>query len=186
MLDTPLFRNLSEKSYDIALLVCVTFMYVSVCAETDMYVPAFPAMIKYFGIEEYKIQLILSLNFGGLSVTGLIVGPFSDGFGRRKILLGGLLLFVISSMGCVVTASFNVMLFWRFFQGMGAAIPMVIGGAMFFDKYSKEKAGKLIGMMNGIIAASMAGAPMVGAWISQIFNWRPVIHGKDLWSLMLP
>jgi DHA1 family bicyclomycin/chloramphenicol resistance-like MFS transporter len=49
---------------------------------------------------------------------------------------------------------------------------MVIGAATFIDKYSAEKAGQLIGVMNSVISASMAGAPIAGAWISQAFNWR--------------
>jgi hypothetical protein len=65
MLEKPIFNKLPEKFYDIALLTLVTIMYIALCAEADMYVPAFPQMIKYFGVEENKIQLILSINFGG-------------------------------------------------------------------------------------------------------------------------
>lgn len=61
----PLFNNLSAKTYDIALLSLVTIMYIALCAEADMYVPAFPQMINYFGVHENHIQLILSINFGG-------------------------------------------------------------------------------------------------------------------------
>ena len=64
------------------------------------------------------------------------------------------------------------MLFWRFLQGVSASIPMVVGMATFLDKYSQEKAGQLIGVLNGVISASMAGAPIAGAWISQLWGWR--------------
>jgi DHA1 family bicyclomycin/chloramphenicol resistance-like MFS transporter len=147
-------------------------MYVLTCAEADMYVPAFPQMIQYFGVEENQIQMILSINFAGLCVASLLTGPLSDSYGRRKVLLGGLLLFVISSMGCVYAVDYHAMLSWRLLQGVAASVPMVIGVATFIDKYSAEKAGQLIGMMNSVISASMAGAPIAGAWISQVFNWR--------------
>ena len=168
----PLFNNLSAKTYDIALLSLVTIMYIALCAEADMYVPAFPQMINYFGVHENHIQLILSINFGGLCIASLVAGPLSDSYGRRKILLIGLLLFVISSIGCVYTSNFIVMLIWRLVQGISASVPMVIGAATFFDKYSAEKAGQLIGVVNSVISASMAGAPVVGAWISMVFDWR--------------
>ncbi len=49
---------------------------------------------------------------------------------------------------------------------------MVVAGAAFFDKYPPEKAGQLIGVLNGLISATMAGAPIVGAWICELFDWR--------------
>ena len=172
LIDKPLLGSLSAKSYDIALLTLVTIMYIALCAEADMYVPAFPQMISYFGVHENQIQLILSINFCGLCIASLIAGPLSDSYGRRKVLLVGLLLFVISSIGCVYTSNFILMLIWRLLQGIAAAVPMVIGAATFFDKYSAEKAGQLVGVINSVISASMAGAPVVGAWISMVFNWR--------------
>ena len=172
MLDKPFFKQLPPKLADIALITLCTIMYITLCAEADMYVPAFPQMISAFGVAESQISLILSVNFAGLCVAGLVAGPLSDSYGRRKILLGGLLLFMISSLGCVATNNFSWMLFWRLLQGMAASVPAVVAGATLFDKYSPEKAGKLIGILNSIISAAMAGAPIVGAWISEIFDWR--------------
>ena len=106
MISQPFFSGLSAKFYDFSLIALVTLMYIGLCAEADMYVPAFPQMIQYFGVAENKIQLILSLNFGGLCIAGLVTGPLSDSFGRRPVLLVGLGLFVLSSLGCVYSASF--------------------------------------------------------------------------------
>lgn len=172
MIKKPVFNNLSCKTYDIVLFALVTLMYITLCAEADMYVPAFPQMIGYFNVAENQIQLILSLNCGGLCIAGLLAGPLSDSYGRRKVLLGGLFLFVLSSIGCVYTNDFFSMLLWRLIQGVGAAVPMVVGAATFVDKYPAERGAQLIGILNSIVAASMAGAPVVGAWISQAFNWR--------------
>lgn len=172
MLEKPLFNHLSSKFYDGALIILVTIMYIALCAEADIYVPAFPDMIKFFNVAENQVQLILSINFFGLSISGLLVGPLSDSFGRRKVLLGGLLLFVIGSLGCTIANEFIPMLFFRLLQGIAASVPMVIGAATFLDKYSQEKAGKLIGVINSVISASMAGAPILGVWLSQIFDWR--------------
>ena len=165
MLDKP-FAQLSPKSANMALIILSTIMYIALCAEADMYVPAFPQMISFFGVEESRISLILSINFVGLCLSGIVVGPLSDSYGRRKVLLWGLILFMISSLGCVVTDNFSTMLFWRLMQGIAASVLMVVSGAALFDKNPPEKAGQLLGILNGIVSAAMAGAPIVGAWIS--------------------
>ena len=95
-----------------------------------------------------------------------------DSYGRRKVLLGGLFLFVTSSLGCVCTDNFGVMLGWRFIQGIAASVPMVVGASTIIDKYSIKRASQLISILNSIIAGLMAGAPIAGAWISQAFGWR--------------
>ena len=81
-------------------------MYIALCAEAEIYVPAFPDMIKYFAVSENQIQLVLSINFAGLCISGIVVGPLADAYGRRKILIIGLLLFTLTSLGCVYSYSF--------------------------------------------------------------------------------
>lgn len=167
-----LHNKLSEKMTEWLLLSVVTLMFIAMCAEADMYVPSFPEMVTYFSVTEDKIQLILSINFIGLCIASLISGPLSDAFGRRGILLGGMSLFLISSVACVFAESFQTMLFWRFLQGVSASVPMVVSCALFLDKYALEKASKLIGILNSVITGAMAAAPILGAWISSHFYWR--------------
>ena len=172
MIEKPIFKNFSSGIYQIILSAMVIIMYICVCAEADIYVPAFPQMIDYFGIAENKIQLVLSINFLGLCSASLIVGPLSDSFGRRKIILSGLALFMLTSIILVSVNDFQWLLFWRFIQGIAAAVPMVCAGAMLVDKYSDEKTGQLIGMINGVITAAMAAAPVIGAYLSEAFGWK--------------
>jgi DHA1 family bicyclomycin/chloramphenicol resistance-like MFS transporter len=167
-----LYKEISEKPSEFLLLGIITLMFIAMCAETDMYVPAFPEMVTYFATTEDKIQLILSLNFAGLCVASLICGPLSDSFGRRKVLLMGLLSFFVSSLGCIFAQNFTTMLSWRFIQGMSASVPMVVAFAIFLDKYSLGKASQFIGIINSVISSAMAGAPVLGAWLSSTFHWR--------------
>lgn len=166
------FKHMSQKTSEFLLLGVITLMFIAMCAEADMYVPAFPEMVQYFSTTEDKIQLILSLNFAGLCLASLICGPLSDAFGRRRILLVGLASFFISSIGCVFAQNFTAMLIWRFIQGMSASVPMVVACAIFLDKYALDKASQLIGIINSVISAAMAGAPVLGAWLSSTFHWR--------------
>ncbi len=167
-----LTNKFSAKTAEILTLVVVTMMYVALCAEADMYVPSFPEMVNFFGTSEDTIQLILSINFIGLCFAALICGPLSDAFGRRKVLLFGMLGFSISSIACVFAENFYVMLGWRLIQGMSASVPMVVGAAVFLDKYKLEKASQLVGILNSVITAAMAGAPILGAFLSSQYHWR--------------
>lgn len=172
MIKEPIFKGFSVNTYQVILSSMVILMYICVCAEADIYVPAFPQMIEFFGIEEYEIQLVLSVNFVSLCLAGLIVGPLADSFGRRNIILGGLALFMLSSIILVAMDDFRAVLFWRFIQGIAAAVPMVCAGAMLIDTYSGERVSKLIGMINAVITAAMAAAPVVGAYLSEAYGWR--------------
>ena len=171
MIIEPVFNKFSPKVEQFILVSMVILMYICVCAEADMYVPAFPQMIEYFKIDESKIQQILVINFIGLCISSIIVGPLSDSYGRRIVTLSGLSLFMISSIILVTLDDFNAVIFWRFIQGVAAAIPMVCSGAMIIDKYS-GKSSQLVGAINAVITAAMAIAPMVGAFISEKFDWR--------------
>lgn len=167
-----LYKKLSGRTAELLLLSVMILMYIAMCAEADMYVPAFPEMVKYFSTTEDKIQLILSLNFAGLCIASLVSGPLSDAFGRRKVLLTGLLLFFLSSLGCVFSENFTTLLFWRVIQGMATSVPMVVSTAVFLDKFSLSRASQLIGIMNSVITAAMAGAPIIGSWLITVYQWQ--------------
>lgn len=164
--------SFTQKYSEHLLLFIIGLMYIAMCAEAEIYVPAFPEMVNYFATTEDKIQLILSLNFVGLCIASLISGPLSDTYGRRNVLLLGLSLFFISSCACIFAEDFSTMLIWRFIQGLSASVPMVVSTALFLDKYALEKASQLIGVLNTFITAAMAGAPILGAWLITHFQWR--------------
>lgn len=172
MILQPIFKNIPQKLYEHIVIGTVILMYILCCAEADIYVPAFPQMIKYFAILESEIQLIISINFLSLCIASLIAGPLSDSFGRRIVVLGGLFLLMLSSIVMVMLDNYTMLLIWRFIQGIATSVAMVCGGAIFFDYYSGEKAGKLIGIVNAVITSAMAGAPVLGAYLSEAFNWR--------------
>jgi DHA1 family bicyclomycin/chloramphenicol resistance-like MFS transporter len=145
---------------------------MALCTEVDIYIPSFTQMISYFGVEENQIQLTISLNLAILSISGLVTGPLSDAYGCRKTLLVGMVLFLISSLGCALSHDFSTLLFWRVLQGMAAAFPMVIIGTTFYDRFSTEKAARYIGLSNGLISVFIVGAPILGTFICLHYGWR--------------
>ncbi len=161
----------SQKNKLLTLFILI-LNFVSVGIETDIYVPSFPDIMNHFKTSEAILQMLLSMNFIGLCCSGLIYGPLSDAWGRKKTLLSGAILFFAGSVGCVIAHNIEIMIFWRFIQGVGGGALMIVTAATLFDLYSNKEATKLLGILNGIIAASMAIAPMIGSWVGAFYGWR--------------
>lgn len=164
---TPMKRN-----EDIVLFIMIALMYSTVCMETDIYVPAFPDMKLFFFTTAESIQKTLSFNFFGLCLGSLIFGPLSDSYGRKIALLLGLILFAIFSWACLLTTKFDLFLLCRFFQGLGAASPMVITFAMMLEKYEPKKFAQICGGLNLFITGMMAAAPILGSFLNIYFGWQ--------------
>jgi len=160
------------KTRDFILLVMIGLMYTTVCMETDIYVPAFPDMKLFFHTTSDTIQHVLSFNFIGICLGSLLFGPLSDSFGRKRTLQLGLGVFALSSWGCLVSSDFNLFLFYRFIQGMGAAAPMVISFAIILEKYEPQKVAQLCGGLNLFITGVMAAAPILGSFLNIYFGWQ--------------
>ncbi len=146
--------------------------FVATCAETDMYVPAFPNMLEFFATTEAKLQLILGVNFIGICIGSLFYGPASDSFGRRSVMLFCTTLFVVGGLGCVFSNTIEGMIFWRFIQGVGGSGPMTVGCAAIFDRMEAERAAKVMAVLNTLVVALIAGAPVLGGWLNATLGWR--------------
>lgn len=148
------------------------FSSVSAAIEIDLSLPSFPDIAKAFGVSEEVIEGTISVNFLGFFVSALFYGPLSDRFGRRPILLLGTLLFLLGSLGCAVAPTIEMILISRFVQGLGAAGSFVIVFTMISDVYKGNDATKWIGLLNAILTATMALAPILGGYLNLYFGWN--------------
>lgn len=163
------FKNKIQEASFIGIIL---FVFIAFYIETDIYTPSFPQMMSYFGTNEDTIQLLLSMNFLGLCLSSLFLGPASDAYGRKPILCSGLFIFMLGSIGCAVTDSLTWMIVFRFLQGVGCGSIVSAGLTLFFDVYPPEQSSRLVSMCNGTIGGMMALAPMLGNWISLHMGWR--------------
>ena len=152
----------------ISLLALLIFCWI----EVDLYAPGFPQIRQHFKTTEAMIQLTLSLNFLGYFVSSLIVGPLADSVGRRPVLLGGSLLFVLGSLLCVLAPSLPMILLGRLIQGFGVSAPTTLAMTVIGDLYTGDKQIKLFSLMNSLVTITMAGAPILGAFLSETYGWR--------------
>lgn len=147
------------------------FSAISAAIEIELSLPSFPDIARAFGVSEDVIEGTISLNFLGFCLSALFYGPLSDRFGRRPILLIGTILFFIGSVCCALAPSIEMILVSRFIQGLGAAGSFVIVFTMISDAFKDNEATHWIGMLNAILTATMACAPILGGYLNLWFGW---------------
>ena len=123
----------------------------------DMYLPTLPAMSVYFRTTSSMVQLGLTTSMAGLAAGQLFFGPLSDKYGRRPVLSVALMLFLLSTAGCIFSENILQFITLRFLQGVSGAGGVVLSRSIAADKYSaRELAGVLavIGGINGVATYS--------------------------------
>ena len=165
-------QELITRKEKIKYIFLITVIFIVACLETDMYLPAFPDMMRYFHTSEAVIQSILSWNFVGICLSGPFYGPLSDTFGRKKILMTAMSLFVIGSIGTVFAKYIEWMLLWRVLQGLGTGGVFTIGTAIIYDKFHREEATKVVNDLNSVIPVIMALAPLIGGYLNIHYGFR--------------
>ena len=141
---------------------------------TDMYLPAFETIRADYNTTQAYIGLSLSVFLFGLALGQLIYGPLSDRIGRKKVLLGGMLLFCIATFLCTIATNIEVFLVARFIQALGACAATVIWQAIVVDRYEGQTAGRIFATIMPLVALSPALAPLVGAGLEDHFGWRSI------------
>jgi DHA1 family bicyclomycin/chloramphenicol resistance-like MFS transporter len=138
----------------------------------NMIVPALPSMAAGLATDFASVQLTLSSYLFATAIAQLVHGPLSDKFGRRPVLMTGMLLYILASIICLVAASVWIVILGRILQGVGAAAGFALGRAIVRDLYEREKAASMLGYITmGFSLAPMV-APLLGGLISDHFGWR--------------
>jgi len=136
----------------------------------NIFLPSLPGMTAYFQTDYRLMQLSVALYLGVNAVVQLVVGPIADNMGRRPVILWGLVLFLIATMGCLLAPSIEVFLLFRMCQAV-VVVGMVLGRAAVRDIYPPDKAASMIGYVTmGMAVVPMLG-PVAGGFLDQIFGW---------------
>ncbi|MBR0345366.1 MAG: multidrug effflux MFS transporter [Rudaea sp.] len=129
----------------------------------DAIFPAFPAIARQFGASEVAMQQTISVYLFAYAALSLFVGAMSDAWGRRTVIIGGLILFLVGTIGCALAPSMQTLLVFRALQGMCAGIGMIVGRAIVRDCFEGAPAQKLMAQISMIFSLAPALAPMFGA-----------------------
>ena len=139
---------------------------------TDLYLPALPGMTDLFSTDVAHVQLTLSVFLAGFAISQLFVGPLSDRFGRRPVLLFGLCLYTIASIACTLADSIGLLIWARMFQAMGACSGVVIGRAIVRDVYGPDGSARILAYIGMAMATAPMIAPVIGGYLITWFDWR--------------
>lgn len=138
---------------------------------TDMYLPSLPAIGLSLGADTAQVQLTLSMFLLGFAAGQIFYGPFSDKYGRKPLLLGGLGLFIMASLLCMIAPSIELLVAARFLQALGAAGPIVLARAVVRDLYEGPKAARELALMGTIMGLVPAAAPILGGYVQRLLGW---------------
>ena len=138
----------------------------------NMYLPSMPGMARAFGVDYTTIQLTLSLYLAAMAVGQLIVGSLSDRFGRRPVLLTGLLVFVLGSFVCLSAQNVGVLIAGRVVQAVGGCAGITLSRAIVRDLYGRNQVASMIGYVTMGMAVAPMMAPTIGGVLDTLYGWR--------------
>jgi MFS transporter, DHA1 family, multidrug resistance protein len=141
-----------------------------------MLVPALPILATTFGRDISVAQMTVSLYMVGIACSQIIMGPLSDKFGRRPVLLAGLGLMVAASVACSFAETLPQLIAARFFQALGGASGMVIGRAIIRDLYSRDRVGAMISLVIAVMMIAQMLSPLTGGLLETAFGWRAIFY----------
>ena len=139
---------------------------------TDLYLPSLPGLLRHFDADIAEVQLTLSVFLVGLAVGQLVYGPLSDRFGRRPVLLAGLILYVVASAICALAPSVPTLIAARLLQATGACAGPVVCRAVVRDVHGREGAARILSYMGAAMALAPALGPILGGFVEAWLGWR--------------
>jgi DHA1 family bicyclomycin/chloramphenicol resistance-like MFS transporter len=140
----------------------------------DVYTPALPQMAREFAASNDLVQNTVTAYMLGMSVAFIPVGLIADALGRRKVLLGGLGLLLVTSVGCAFAGNMGVLLGLRFAQGMGASACLLLAAAIAADCFRGSRLVSVLGLCGAAWGAAPVLAPAIGGFVVQWGSWRVV------------
>lgn len=131
-----------------------------------------------------QIQLVIGAFVGGLGLGTLLAGPLSDALGRKRVILGGIALYILASIAAAQSGSLAFLLAARFAQGLGAAGPRVVAQALVRDLFTGRQMARVMSFAMSLFVLVPAVAPLIGAGIGGAFGWRAIFWSCVVFGLV--
>lgn len=148
----------------------------------DLYLPALPAIAQGLATSVEAVQLSITVFLAGFSAGMLFYGPLSDRFGRRRVLLGGIGLFVVASLACTLAMAIEQLLVARFLQALGGGAASVLARAVVRDVYAPTEAIRRLSLMAMVTAVAPLLAPLLGSLLLDVCGWRGTFVALLVWG----
>ncbi|PHM45992.1 bicyclomycin/multidrug efflux system [Xenorhabdus mauleonii] len=146
----------------------------------DMYLPSMPTIAEDFGVSDGLVQMTQNSYIFGFAIGQIIYGPMSDSWGRKPVILGGVIVFAISSAACALAQDIHAFISMRFLHGFSAAAAGVVINALMRDMFTKEEFSRSMSFVTLVMVIAPLLAPMLGGMVMIWFNWHAIF-----WSIAI-
>lgn len=151
---------------------------------TDLYLPALPAMSDGFGVPISQVQFTLSALLLAFGISQLFWGPLSDRFGRRPVLLCGMMGYVAAAVACTMAPSLGWLVVWRVVQGVGMGAAVMTARAVVRDRHTPTEGARVMSItLTGLGLIACMSAPL-GGLLTQWFDWRAALAALAVFSAL--
>ena len=152
----------------------------------DTYLPAFSGMATSLGATPAEMQQTLSAYLFGFAFMNLFHGALSDSLGRRPVVLWGIAVFTLASVGCALSENISQLVFFRALQGLSTGAGIVVSRAVIRDMFPPAEAQKVMSQVTIYFGVAPALAPMIGGWLFVHLGWHSIfwflsVVGVALW-----
>ncbi len=151
----------------------------------DTIFPAFPQIGAQLGADTLAMQQTISVYLIAYALMSLVHGPLSDAIGRRRVILGGLAVFVLASVGCALSRDLGTLLLFRALQGLSAGVGLIVGRTVIRDLLHGDDAQRLMSQVSMIFGVAPAIAPIIGGWILGWQRWPMIFWFLVAFSMAL-
>lgn len=174
-------KIINQKHFGDKSFICfIAFLSAFVPLATDLYMPALPSMVEKFNTTTSILNLTLILYFLFYSGGMLLWGPLSDRYGRKIILLTGLISFTIASILCAISSSVEQLIAFRIIQAIASGALSSVGTAIVKDVYNGRKRVSILAMVQSSVMLTPIIAPILGAFVLKFTSWQ-----GDFWILAI-
>ena len=176
-------RRASNSPRFLLFLVCL-FASAGQLA-IDIYVPALPAMARYFATSPQAIQSSVSGYMAAYAIGQLVFGPVADAYGRRRVLAFGLVVFTLGCLLSLSATSLETFLLARCLQGFGIAATNLLAKAIITDSFSGQALMHAFTYMSIAWGVAPIVAPVIGAHLQEWFDWQACLVFLLIYSLVM-
>ena len=155
-----------------ALISLLTALVALGPVSISLYVPSMPSLAAEFRAEAWLVQQTFTIFLAGFAAAQLVYGPLADRFGRRPVLIGGLMLYIAASLACALSPGIDEFLLARLVQGLGACVGPVVVRAIVRDRFERADAVRAFAFIGTAIALAPALGPLIGGFLEVWFGWR--------------
>ena len=155
----------------IILLTCLTGITP---LSIDMPLAGLPSLAVAFGEPESNAQLVIGVFLAGFAISQLVLGPISDRYGRRPVLLAGLAIYALMGVACLLAEDLTTLLIARFVQGVAACAAPVAARAVVADVYEGSDAQRAMSIVTAGMGVAPIAAPMIGGLLLLWFEWPAI------------